>query len=411
MEISFKGNATLNIRQGGREIPKDNLVAVFLNKIEIDTENFISSDPLLFGEREGIVRMKLNGQETVVPFSGKGHVFPKYCDKIIYFGINPGQLSIQYELIELDDEVRKVIGTASKLSDALAKSPLAAHSPAIGPSIGLFGALLNYIKSQVDNDDESLTYMVCEKPLRNEDIIEIESSSTHGSKIKLEFEIVDFDAPKRFEKLGIRINNPKMYFIDKCYKREGKNYNAIEWLVEFKKLSVFNFQAASGKYSASLSTKLKHIENILAWEKFELFRMPAARGAGSRHYVPLSMNFSINQKDLNAEGILELVQKGLSLGEALGADVSTIADKIEKQGQTALSTISELSDNNFSMYSFDGIFILDKDSASVQRNFKGQIVIPWVDERKAWIATIENDLQWNGRDLGRISFEIEIKPI
>jgi hypothetical protein len=413
LELSFKDNAVLESESGDQEIPKDHIIGIVLNDIVIDTSNFDSRDKLILDrkEREGIVRIKVSGQDTVIPYSGKGLVAQKYRDKILYFGVNPGDLSIQCQLIETDEEIRKVLGNANKIGSKLASSPLAKLNPAVGPGIGFLGAVLSYIKTQVDDDDESISYIINEQPLSDSGKLTIKAGNKDKIKIAVEMQVFDFGAPNEFKGLSVRINDPIIKFNDTQIYSGHTPYTPQYFITDCKKMSLFNFQASSGQNNVALSTDLKKIDSSLAWGKHELFKVPAAKAAKDRSIMPMAVNFSLNQKDLNAEGLLEIAAKGLGFVEALGADVAKTSKLLEKQGQSALSLISEMTDNNLSLFSFDGLLVLQPDGTDFKHEVNGYKMLPWDKDKNVWSHRFKKDITWEDKTLGDITFEIEIKPL
>src|SRR5690606_13926856 len=90
---------------GGEPIDPRHLVAIVLEAegVAIGTEHFLSKDA--GRTREGILRLRVNGQETVLPYAGRGLVRPKFRSKLLYLGAPPPALALDLALVELDERV------------------------------------------------------------------------------------------------------------------------------------------------------------------------------------------------------------------------------------------------------------------------------------------------------------------
>ena len=109
------GSKSRFIQNGNSILSRNDYIAIYLEKIDINPNLFWSKD-FLDGSREGIVNFRVCGRDIAVPFSiddGKSRIYSKFLNKLIYLGRNPVDLFLEYEVIELDDEIRKVLDMGS----------------------------------------------------------------------------------------------------------------------------------------------------------------------------------------------------------------------------------------------------------------------------------------------------------
>ena len=116
--ILFNAGAKVEVLAGkGGQIPKENLLAVFIKELTVDPRTFLSKD--LGPNREGLVELIIAGQPMLIPFSGAGPVHEKYLRRVAYLGRNPGLLGISVGIMESDEESRRLLDKASGVAEAL----------------------------------------------------------------------------------------------------------------------------------------------------------------------------------------------------------------------------------------------------------------------------------------------------
>ena len=408
----------------GSAIPKNHLVALMLEHegIQIDTSRFLSRD-LRSKKREGILRVRVNGQETVFPYSGEGVVHPKFRDKLIYLGPSPSELAFDVNLIELDEKARQALGTGASLMDLLARSPGGALQPALPAGLALGSALLRFIQGRIEDDEEAQIFWVHDERLRGDQILELEllSDGSDATRLRLVMRAIDLGAVTAPSRVRLRVGHPELEVEDQTVevhrphtgpgarKRSAaqKRLDAHAWLLE-EDMQLFNFEARSGRTATAYTTSFAKIHRVLSWYQHDLFEAQGGAGPAGRHLVPLTLGFSLNTRDLNARELLDVAQSALDLAALFEPRVAGALDVLRKHGPTALGLISELTARNFSLFAFDGVLVLDPPGGNEPPSGGGRLVLPATGDG-TWGRRIRQELTWRGRKVGSFAFDLEAK--
>ncbi len=421
-EISLAAPVNIDVNGGGGPLIAENhLVALILEPegIRIDTSRFHSRD--VRKDREGILRVRINRQETLFPYTGSGEVFPKFRDKLLYLGAAPEELALDLNLVELDEKEREALGSAAGLLNLLGGSPLGAFNPAVSAGLALGSSLLRFAQSQIDDDEEAQVFVVHRDRLKDGQklSLDLRSKGSADSRLRLSLRVLDLgpiDAPAR---LRIRVGNPVLDLESRPIRVRQSNtgpgvrrpvvtrdVDAQDWLLR-SDMELFNFEARSLKAAAAYTTNLATIDRVLSWHVHDVLETTGGAGAG-RHVLPLTMSFSLNNKDLNAEALLEVARSALDLAAAFEPRAEKAHDLLKKHGPTALSFISELTSKNFSLFGFDGVVVLDAAGGGGIPDGEGRLVLPRTD-KGTWSRRIQRELTWRGDKVGSFAFDLEAK--
>jgi hypothetical protein len=411
-DISFAAPVEIDVRGGsGPEIQGNHLIALVLEPdgIRIDPSRFHSRPS--GRTREGILRVRINGQETLFPYTGSGEVFPKFRDKLLYLGAAPPDLAFDLNLVDFDDEEREALGSAAGVLEFVGHTALGTLAPAVFAGFALGGSLLRFVQSRLDDEEEAQVFVVHPRPLEFDQTLSLElrSQGTEGARLRLAMRVLDLgpvDAPAR---LRIRVGNPVLALEPPpgVRARGGTKQASPQPSWPRTGLHLFNFEARSRTAAAAYTTKFKRIDKVLSWHLRDVFE--AAGGVGrDRHVLPLTMGFSLNEKDLHAEALLAVAKSTLALAHAVEPKVERVPDLLKKHGATTLSFLSEFTPRNLLLFGFDGVLVLGDTQSGGVPDGEGRLVLPRV-EPGTWARRIERDVTWRGQPVGSFAFDLEAK--
>lgn len=403
---------------GGAVVPSDHLVALVVEPdgLAIHTGHFHSRD--VRGEREGVLTVRVCGQETVFPFTGRGVVQPRFRERLLYLGGVPHALDLDVQVLELDRQARERLATAADVAEQLAKTPLGGSHPALAPGLGLVAGLLRFAGSRVDDDEEARLFWVHERPLRADEVLRLElpARTTGKPRLVIDFRVLDLGPVQRFSQLAVRIARPVLELDESARlpvrrpasrggarRPETRQVGAQSWLGRMER---FNFEARSGSAAAAYSAPLRTLGQVLSWHERELFVARAGRAA-ERHVLPLRLGFSLNTKALDAEALLGLAGRALDVAAVWEPRAGAVRSWLTKQGPSLLGLLSDLAPAAFTLYALDGVVVLDPEGGATLADGPGRLVLRSPDGVR-WARRVETELAREGVTLGRFGFDLAI---
>ena len=397
---------------GGPSIGAHNLVAFYIRAAAVDTRQFLSRD--LTGRREGLVKLEIAGQETLMPFAGRGQVRPEFRDKIAFFGVNPVFVGLTCQVIEIDAGMRRILETGSKIAAVLNRA-LTGATAAYGAGAGLTGALFDFLRLRVADDAESSVYVASRSPLCAGDVFCLAVPDTKGTRVRLELEVADLGKRDPHSMLSVRVCRPRLELDDPAPGQRTRNTSAKpalstwEWLQRAKRLRIFDFEAASGRHQATFTTRMQQIERLLSWQDFELFRVASARAA-ARHFLPISLAFTLTRREWHTRVTGELLRQTLRFAEALDLDPGGMSGRLSKQGETIVEVLAALSHRELPLFTFDGILLLYPGNQAPDTRPHGRLLLAQDPENpRRWTAAVRRDVRkWRDKPFGSFSFELEV---
>lgn len=407
-------------RSGGEHaVPEGNLMSIVPDSIRIYAKNFLSKDGILGRRREGFVSIDIAGQSTIVPFEGDPdreylEVDKKYLQKVIYLGICHMPIPIKIQLIESDEEARKKLDDIINITEFIGGINFPGMPPIIGAGAGLLSSIMRYAKTRIDDDDESVYFGLCRDLLHEQTI----SYTMHNSKapvMKVSMKVEDFGKiDDSTTGLRISIAKPKIELTEETIRAYNKRRKALDYLIDARKLTRFNFQAKSGSLNQAFSTSFNTLGEIMSWDEFELFRFKV-KSSRERSILPISYSFSLNNRELNAEELLGVVNNMVSMVNAMGGDASKAEDLLKKNGPTVVGLISELAKDALSLDNFDGIAVLLPPGGEYDDK-SGHLFITPVEDG-AWKRSITSKIiatvgtRKERMEIGSLSYDLLINKI
>jgi len=421
---SLKGKAEREISGGSQLIKQGNLMAITVDSISIFPKNFLSRD--LGGEREGLLNISVNGQNTTFPFKGKGKsigIEPKYLNKIIFFGQHHEPIQLKIQLIESDENFRKALDKVGDVADIVSGASIPGLSFPIGSATGLLGAVSRFIGSKIKDDDEVLFLGIINQSKDGQTLKLSHSNSPKGVVLESVFNFHDLgEIDTTIKAFRIAITNPEIKFsktkiiIDPDHYDRNfgpKEYTPFEYLNMNRDLKRFNFYSSSGNSNQALSTYTNSMKEVLVFEELELFTVNVNRSGGVINTIPFSYSFSFNSEKLNAERLLDIAKSAVDLASAFGVDTEKPQDFLKKQGQSAISQISEFAQSALSVSAFDGVLFLTPNDSKLPSG-AGRKVMTEKSNGK-WRETIEDEIRITinrkMETIGTFSFNLEIDSI
>ena len=190
-------------------------------------------------------------------------------------------------------------------------------------------------------------------------------------------------------------------------------------------MAVLNFDSSVNNIHNDVTVNYRHIDDVLDWQCMELagsvISFSQSRGNEYSDYIiPVSLDFSLNQKSVRSEDIMEIIQQGSSVlkslnGESLPSiEIAGHSLSInEGQIQSAVGFISELSEVAISLFSFNGICRLLPYGVSLPENEeRGEMFLECCREENEiylWKRTVNQSVKVNDKSIGSISFDLEFK--
>lgn len=396
-----KGNARAQIicKGGNKEIINGEFIAVFIEEIHIDTSQFLSKDGFLFfvsKQREGVIKINLSGQSTAIPFLGEGNVLPKYLDKVAYLGSYCGWLSFDISLLELDEDTKSLVDKVQQGTEWIANISK--------PGSTVIKNILDVIRSQIENDEEARAFLIHEKVLLDNQKLVLLFGNSKNPLMKITLRIESLGMISQETTMSVRIIRPRLLFKDEK--------QAISELKR-KNMEVFNFEAGSGTKQSTYTTDIQRFFNTVTWEGNEVFHV---RASNVGHYLfPLLINFSINTKHFQADSICKSAQAAMGILEICNIK-NKPSQTIVKQMPTILNLLSEITEDNFSIFSFNGFAVLEKspnNNASPQSLVPcpGKLVLKYNSKRNLWSTTVQKNLTWRNNQFGTFEFTLEVREI
>ncbi len=414
----------LRIQMGGpvakSAMPGNHLLGLSLARVEVDTGVFRSTD-LLTRRREGLFKLTLAGQETVLPFNGKGRIELDASRQIAFFGRRPASLAVGLELVETDARTRAGLARGMEVAKIAGAATGAFGVPYGVAGFGLAGALFDYLRLQARDDQEVLAFAVVDPSLGDGSRLHIEVGDPARPVLRLELVVEDLGPEEGPKALQVRLARPWFEFgeqrlvkLSRAANGKGRRRTTMgvrQWLVEDKRLSHFSFTAASGRNKAAVSTRFDGLEQVLSWECWELFAATGVSGA-SRHLLPLSLSFALNRLDGAARAAVNLLKSGMEVVAELAPEAKPAATLLRKAGRDLADLLSELEGTELPLFQFDGVVVLlPSGSGREVGKMGGGRLLMAAEPRQAnvWRREIVGEFsRWRKAPLGRFGFTLEV---
>ncbi len=423
-------NSTVDYSFGGHTIQRDHACMILLEDIKIFPQNFQSKD---WGTtREGFFTVAFGEQQTTYPFKGKPsdvglNIEPKYMDKLLYFGTVKTHLPIRIQLIESDKKARKIFSKISSICSNSDKLDRGGMLSAISSGFGFLGAISGIVGDKIKDDEEAHFLGSYPNPKDKE---KITYTLKNQNKVIVQISVLVKDLGqinKERPNFRIAISDPKFTWdapeisaVDASLGNEEidhveTTYQPYEYIEKVKRLKNFNLEATYKNDSKALSLYLPGLINRLTWNEYELFETKGLSHSAESYNIPLSLGFSLNREEVNAENWIALTTSPLPLLSSLGIDTTDIEEKIEKQGQSLFNKINELSGSEISLYSFDGALILPPTTTTEDvATGKGELILNKVQNDR-WEKEVEKDIVGTAEGkrtrFGSFSFKLFVELI
>ncbi|HPY74464.1 MAG: hypothetical protein KBC30_09210 [Planctomycetes bacterium] len=387
------------ICQGGTQpVANGEFIALFIDEICLDTSQFLSKDGFLFfvsKQREGVVKLNISGQSTVIPFFGEGKVLHKYLDKVAFLGAYCGWLSMDISLIELDEDTKKYIDNIQTGTNFI--------SEISQPGSAILKNILGTIRNQLGDDEEAKAFLLHEEAILDGSTITLLFGDDHEKPLmKIVFRVESLGISQSSGvNMSVRVANPKLLFTDESQARCELNR---------KNMKIFNFEAASAEKRSIFTTEIERFFQTVTWQKNELFRVRASK---VNHYLfPLFLNFSLNTQKLQVDSMYKSAQAAVGVLESFHFPVKT-TKKFVKQMPTMLNLLSEVTQDNFSIFAFNGFVVLEnkKNNGKKVKTCPGKIVLDWDSKQNIWLTKIKKSLTWRNNNFGSFEFFLEVREV
>jgi hypothetical protein len=359
----FKTNDKIKIgiknSNNNSKLENDHLIAIQLEKITFHTDKFNDCGNLE-KDKEGIYQLNFCNQKTIMTFDGNGDVIMKGCNRIVYLGKKPTDLNIEYNILESDEKFRDVLGNANKFLDKLA--PIAAGAnPGAGAGTAALSSLIKHIKMGVDDDEmDSVRIFKENVEFYDNSIITI----SRDKMVSQCFKVIDLGKIENKKskntgcKYSIRIKS-----LNLTGEFEDSNIKKIFNRIVSRDNMYFCFDATSRKMKNSYSAQFR---KIITWKEYEIFQTKSNNTTKEniQRIIPMSLNFSLNRKGINATHLFDLIVGGASSVnkdiEIFGQTVNPaeLAEKMQKEEDSILKFITKNTDDSILLHAFNGAFVL-----------------------------------------------------
>jgi hypothetical protein len=426
----FQAPAYLDVSRGRGEILSDRSVcAILIEKLTIDPRQFESKD--LGSTREGMLTVRCSDQLSAFSFKESRSFEKKDLNKLIYAGLNPGRIALQLDLIESDEPTRQFLSDVGMILSAVG-GPLSLAHPAFQPGANLFAGLLYAIKGTIDDDREHGFFEVVDGPIRNGMKLNFRFGfSRQKPLLSLRLKVLNLGEVEIGNNLSVRLEAPELVFNRKAIKpgkrvsaalssrrvrgprRAGANSIPARNLAKLIEARRFNVEAAVGRKQFAWSGPFQASQRLVRWNQAELFEVKAGRGTNlrDRHLLPLSLHVSLANEELNLDDWLGLLPHLAELAEDLelieGASVKTV---VRKASQQAAGFLTELSPQHLSLFSFNGMAILDPKGGQSIPDGQGLMGISQIDDG-LWEKKIDSPIEWLGQEAGRFRCKLLVREL
>lgn len=425
----------------GVPIPKENLLAVFINELRVDPRTFLSTD--LGPNREGVVELIISGQPTFIPYSGTGPVHEKYLRRVAYLGRNPGALGISVGVTESDEESRRLLDKASGIAEALSGALPGRGTPwglilgPIAPAFGLVASLLRFLRGGVDDDEEARVFATTEQSMGNGSQISVKFKRKGREVFSVLLEVEDLGAPtNQAGGFSVRIANPELFLEDvEIGVRKGSVRSPKKgWMSRpdaglspiksgdyLRRMKWFGCQASSGIARFQYETLRSETGEVLTWNKAEIFQAAAPKLKSERHCLPLTLSFSLYPDRAELSPLVGVATSGVELVQSMleGGDdkkgktlLVDVAPYVRKSAPSVAALLAEISEGRFSLYSMEGMLVLLPKGQKAEIDPESpRLLLEWVEAEEVWRGTVRSKLEWRGVRVGQFSFGIEVQAL
>jgi len=410
-----------------KPIPTGNMIAVTVAAAEIDTHRFVSRD--LTRKREGCLQLTVAGQETAVPFAGRGIVIPDFSHRIAYLGRNPRQLSLCCAVTELDAKTRRTLDKASRTAELFGDLPNAWSPARANAGFNVASALFRMLSGLIRDDAEAVGFTVVDAALSDGQRINVTIPDAAACVLRFTLHVTDLGKHNTHQTFSVRVRDPQIRWSDTPVRvtlgnsaraggRRRRGQRSVrDWLIVTKRLRQLNFRAENGRHRAVQSFRLTSLDHVLSWDCYELFRVSATR-SGERQVLPFAISFSLNTDAFPAADVEASVRKSLDLAAALDKDRKPVTSALRKQGDTCVGLLSELLPRELLLFSFDGMLLLAPtdtlaatEPPAVTDNGK-IVLVPDPADGTRWTADVRRTFsKWRRSPLGTIAFTLEAKAL
>ena len=440
--ILFNAGARVELVAGkGKQIPKENLLAVFIKELRVDPQTFLSKD--LGPNREGVVELIIAGQPTLIPFSGSGPVHEKYMRRVAYLGRNPGALGVSVGVTESDEESRRLLDKASGVAEALSGALPGRGTPwglvlgPIAPAFGLVASLLRFLRGGVDDDEEARVFATTERPLGDGDEISVKFNRKGKEVFSVRLMAEDLGTPNnQAGGFSVRIGSPELFLEDvEIGVRKGSvrspkrgwmscpdaGLSPVKSGDYLRRMKWFGCQASSGIARFQYETLRSETGEVLTWDKAEIFQAAAPKLKSDRHCLPLTLSFSLYPDRAELSPLAGVANSGVELVQSLlegGNDkegkafLADVAPYLRKSVPSVAALLAEISEGRFSLFSIEGMLVLlPKGQKGVLDPESPRLLLEWVEKDEVWRGTVQCKLEWRGVRVGQFRFGIEVAEI
>lgn len=426
----FQAPAFLDVSRGrGEVLSARSVCAILVENLTIDPQQFESRDA--GPTREGMLTIRCSDQLSAFSFKEARSFEKKDLNKLIYAGLNPGRIALQLDLIESDEPTRQLLSDAGAILSA-AGAPLSLVHPAFQSGANLFAGLLQAIRGTIDDDREHGFFEVVDGPIRDGVRLDFRFGfSKDKPLLSLRMKVLNLGEVDIGNNLSVRIENPEIQF-NRNSIRPGRRISAAltsrsargprpggansissRSLIQAIEARRFNVEAAAGRKSFAWSGPYGLSQKLVRWNQAELFEVRAGRGTSlrDRHLLPLSLHLSLAQDELNLDDWVGLLPDLAELADDLGVPLGTsVKSVVRKASQQAAGFLTELTPDHLSLYSFNGMAILDPQGGSDIPDGQGLLGLPQVADGH-WEKKIDHPIQWLGQEAGRFRFKLTVREL
>lgn len=450
--------AALPFQSGqGNNVNSGHLVALSVESAYVDTTHFTSGHE---GRYEGVMELEVGGQSTVLTFVGKpdanGHikVDQKFMDKVLYFGLAKDLDSVNLRMLESDEETRKFLEGLREALSLVAGSPVAAAHPAVGPGLNFIAGITSLIKSNIQDDDECVAYLLREGELREGNFtIQLDVGQyrpdgqfvSRGTLLVINCVLLDLGAPvQNNEGVSIRLTRASIDLTSgtsgssedikrriEALKRQlaAATKTAQKKMIQ-KQIDIlvnggsnvhsrfgrampnFNIEVGGTGGAKGWSSRLPDIESQMVLQNLQLAKVTAKKIGGAAGVSVIPINFEVGRSpdEFDAQEYFATLETGKKFLEAVRGEQITVPDFVEEKVlPSALGFLTEYLSQSLTIYSFNGVILLQDDANSFpQGSRNGFLVFSRDAASSTWSATVNKEVTWRGKRVGSVELEFQV---
>lgn len=441
----------------GVAIPSNHLVALVIDDVSLDPDAFEGVE--IENSLEGFLNVRINGQETLMPFSGakRGTTFtfdPKFKNRVAFYGTNEQTKYLAMKLVEIDEEERKVIDFIAKLFDT-ALSTVASMHPIASGAVALAASLLRIARDFIDDDDQGVFMLEITQALVNDGTLTVRiANAADEGIVNLRLKIFDLGAPAQVDSdlvvrlVGVRINledaqdveaaeaarrisrrtrartasKPGIRNVRLSRAEALSSINTMRGIV-YNHMRTLALEARSGDTHYSFSHRAGDHDARIILRAAQLARVgkKVYQGSGAGLNVPFSLQLALTPDDLPVDEIFAAAKDILKFANTAGArvDIDSRPDWTKKLEESAVGLLTGFLDETLALYNFEGLLRLINGPAPGGANYQLQqpgVIHLYGDAANGWKlpdgnreAYLAAPVNWRGKQVGTIEIALEVQ--